>query len=64
MSVDVPVTAWQDPYRQVEYTVGDTNDIVDPSGNNLVSPDGDQIVDTGVVADYMAATAWEEQDDQ
>lgn len=62
MSTNVPTTQWQDPNREVEYTVGSSNNIIDPSGNNLIDPSENQIVDTGVVADYMAATAWSEDD--
>lgn len=62
MSADLPATTWENPNREVEYTVGDANSIVDPDGNNFVDPDGNQVVDTGVTTDYMAATAWEESD--
>jgi hypothetical protein len=64
MSVDVPTTQWQDPNREVEYTVGDSNTIIDPDGNNLVDPSSNQIIDTGVTADYMAATGWSEDDSE
>lgn len=64
MSVDVPATPWQDPVREVEYEVTDSNDIVDPDGNTLIDPDENQIVDTGVDTEYMAETPWEEHDDE
>lgn len=64
MSVDVPATSWQDPLREVEYVVGDSNNIIDPDSNNLVDPSENQIIDTGVVADYMPASVWQEDDDQ
>jgi hypothetical protein len=63
MSVDLPATIWQNPNQSIEPTVGDANDIVDPSANTLVDPSGNQIIDTGVEIDSMPATAWEEDDD-
>lgn len=62
MSANVPATVWQDPDQDVEYTVGDANSIVDPSGNTLVDPDGNQVIDTGVTADFIPATVWSEDD--
>lgn len=59
---NIPATPWQDPSREVEYTIGDASNIVDPLGDNLVDPNGNQVIDTGVTADYMAATDWEEDE--
>lgn len=64
MLVNAAATTWQDPSREVEYDIGGSNDIIDPSGNSLVDPSANQIIDTGVVADYMPATSWSQDDSE
>lgn len=64
MSVNVPATQWRDPNREVEFTVGSANAIVDTAGEALVDTTGEAVVDTGVTTDYIPATAWAEDDSE
>lgn len=62
MSVDVPQTAWRSTNGLVDYGSESPNNIVDASGNYLVDPSGNFIVDTGVIANLIPATVWEQDD--
>lgn len=62
MSVDLPVTEWQDNSGLIEFGSSGVNDIVDTLDNNLADPSGNLIVDTGVTATLIPSTVWEEVD--
>jgi hypothetical protein len=62
MSVNTPVTTWRDTSGLTEYVSGDVNYIVDTTGTFLVDPSAVFIVDTGVLANKIPVTIWEEDD--
>lgn len=63
MSVDVPVSIWQENSGATEFSNVGVDNIVDPSGTFLVDPSGVFIVDTGVLRTPIPATVWVERDD-
>lgn len=63
MAVNVPVSVWRDQSGLYEYSSEGPNDIVDTVDDNLVDTDGNQIVDTGVLATLIPASEWIEDDE-
>lgn len=62
MSVDVPATVWRDTNGLSEYSNTGVDYIVDTTNFYLVDTVGFYIVDTGVAANLIPATIWEEDD--
>lgn len=62
MSVDTPVTVWQDTQGLTEFGNIGQSYTVDPFGVYLVDPSATYIVDTGVDAQLIPATVWTEDD--
>lgn len=62
MSVNTPVTIWRDTDGLTEYGSDVPDYIVDTSSFYLVDTTGDYVVDTGVTAQLIPATVWEEDD--
>lgn len=62
MSTNVPQTVWRDTNGLTEYSGGAIRYIVDTLGAFLVDPSATFIIDTGVIADLIPATVWEEND--
>jgi len=60
MSVGVPVTIYRDQSGLTEYTSEGANYIVDTTDTFLVDTNGDNIVDTGVLATLIPQTVWTE----
>lgn len=60
MSTNVPVTTWRDTNGLTEYSNGGIFNIDDNLSQLLIDPSGTFIVDTGVLANLIPASVWEE----
>jgi len=60
MTANAPATIWRTTDGLTDFDNEGFNYIVDSLGDFLVDPTGDFVVDTGVVANLIPATIWEE----
>lgn len=62
MGVNVPVSVWRDTQGLTEFSNEGPNYIVDTADFYLVDPSGFYIVDTGVLANLIPSSIWEQDD--
>lgn len=62
MSTGVPATQWRNTNGLTEFNSDGNFYITDPDGFYLVDPSIFYVVDTGVIANLIPATVWEQDD--
>lgn len=60
--MSVPVTVWQPTTGNGEYSLEGVFNIDDSSGNLLIDPSANQIIDTGVIFSSIPVSIWEQND--